>query len=86
MASDVHANDLELLSQSGKWQVRYGVATKIRVSDTNARAILERLALDPDRRVARQAFAVYSSRFVDVEESPRVEWGQGERCYILTLR
>jgi hypothetical protein len=61
------AEDLEALSKSPVWQVRYCVPEKIDTPGADARRILERLSADGDRRVAVQAFAPYSWMFVELD-------------------
>lgn len=67
-ASVLRAQDIEKLSRSDVWQVRYGVIDEFKVATPEARAILERLALDDHRKVARRAFGVYTDLFVDVNK------------------
>src|SRR5436853_128929 len=59
--------DLEALSRSDKWQVRYCVAAAFQASTPGARAALERLAQDQNARVAWHAFSNYTRVFVDVD-------------------
>lgn len=61
--------DLARWSQSDDWRVRYCVPMECRTASPDAKRILEKLSMDGDRRVARQAFAVYSQLFVDVDKS-----------------
>jgi len=61
--------DMVRWSQSDDWRVRYCVPMECHAASLDAKHILEKLSLDEDRRVARQAFAVYSQLFVDVDKS-----------------
>ena len=58
------ADDLEALSKSPVWQVRYCIPAKYDEPSNEARRVLERLSADEVPSVAQQAFAVYSRRFV----------------------
>lgn len=58
------AAELETLSKSPVWQVRYSVALKYDEASDEARRVLETLSIDEERSVARQAFAAYSRIFV----------------------
>lgn len=71
--------DLEALSRSDQWQVRYCVPLEFRSATPHARTTLERLARDPNVRVARQAFAVYTTLFVDVDfEITKAAFARGD--------
>ncbi len=58
------AEDLESLSNSPVWQVRYCVAAKFDTPSEDARRVLKRLSVDDVPAVARQAFVNYSRSFV----------------------
>ena len=58
------AEDLEALSKSPVWQVRYCIAAKYDAPGAEARRVLERLSADEVPAVARQAFASYARGFV----------------------
>ncbi len=58
------AEDLESLSKSPVWQVRYCVPGKFDIPSADARRVLERLSVDDVPAVARQAFGWYSTSFV----------------------
>lgn len=61
------AKDLDALSRSSIWQVRYCIPTEFDVPSALARAVLERLSADEVKGVARQAFEVYSRDFVALD-------------------
>jgi len=56
--------DLEALSKSPVWQVRYCIPAKYDTPDAEARRVLEKLSVDEVRAVAQQAFVRYSRTFV----------------------
>ena len=58
------AEDLDALSKSPVWEVRYCVPSKIDAPSAEARRVLERLSVDEVPSVAQQAFAVYTRIFV----------------------
>jgi hypothetical protein len=58
------ADDLEALSKSPVWQVRYCIPGKYDTPSTEARRVLERLSADEVPAVAQQAFASYARSFV----------------------
>ena len=71
--------DVETLSRSDKWQVRYCVPSEFDAPTPLARKILERLARDANALVARQAFAVYAQLFVEVDVAiARVAFDRGD--------
>jgi hypothetical protein len=67
-AATLGAYDLDQLSRSELWQVRFGVTHELTFPSAEARTILERLAVDTEMRVAQQAFEVYSRMFVEVDK------------------
>jgi len=61
---EIRSADLEALSKSSVWQVRYTVASKFDSPTPTARVSLERLCRDEVRQVAQHAFSTYSRTFV----------------------
>ena len=64
---NVSAHDLEAEASSPVWQVRYCLTGRFEVADATARRLLEKLCTDSHRSVANQAFAHYSSLFLDLD-------------------
>lgn len=78
-AGEIRSEDLEALSKSSIWQVRYCVATKFDSSTPTARASLERLCRDEVHRVAQHAFSAYSRTFVTLDrEIIRTAFSRGD--------
>ena len=67
LCSPCFAVDLEALSKSPLWQVRYCVSAQLDAPSAEARRLLERLSLDEVPAVAQQSFAVYSRMFVELD-------------------
>lgn len=63
----VSAHDLEAEAASPVWQVRYCLTGRFEVADATTRRLLEKLCTDSHRSVANQAFAHYSSLFLDLD-------------------
>lgn len=77
--SEIRSEDLEALSKSSVWQVRYCVASKFDSPTPIARASLEQLCRDKVRQVARHAFSVYSRIFVTLDrEIVRAAFSRGD--------
>jgi len=62
------AENFDKLITSPIWQVRYGVLGKFNEATPDARKALEKLSNDSNQRVASQAFACYSSLFVELDK------------------
>ena len=78
-AGTVRSEDLEALSKSSVWQVRYCVAIKFDSPTPTARASLERLCQDEVRQVAQHAFSAYSRTFVALDrEIVRTAFSRGD--------
>lgn len=78
-AGNVRSEDLEALSKSAVWQVRYCVANKFDAPTPAARASLERLCKDEARQVAQHAFSIYSRTFVALDrEIVRKAFSRGD--------
>lgn len=67
--SQCSAVDLDALSKSPVWQVRYCVPGELDAPSAEARRLLERLSVDEVPAVARQSFARYSRMFVDLDRT-----------------
>lgn len=59
--------DLEALSRSSVWEVRYCIPIKFEYATPAAKTVLERLCGDKISRVASHAFAAYSRCFVALD-------------------
>lgn len=76
---ETRSEDLETLSKSSVWQVRYCVAIKFDSPTPTARASLERLCRDEVRQVAHHAFSAYSRPFVTLDrEIVRTAFSRGD--------
>jgi len=62
------APDIEKLSRSEVWQVRYCVNSMYPVRPSEAKPIMERLSVDPNARVAQQALVRSSRTIVDIDK------------------
>ncbi|MCF7730655.1 MAG: hypothetical protein K9N23_03165 [Akkermansiaceae bacterium] len=67
-AATLGAYDLDQLSRSEVWQVRYCVNNRYPVRLCEAKPIMERLLDDPNARVAQQALVHYSRMIVDIDK------------------
>lgn len=63
------AEDLDALSKSPVWQVRYCVPRKFDAPSADARRVLERLAVDEAPSVSQQAFSAYARMFVVLDRA-----------------
>ena len=66
-AQRVCGQDLEALSTSPIWQVRYCVSAEFKIPNAQARRLLEQLAADANPGVGRSAFSHYSRLFINVD-------------------
>ena len=73
--------DLEALSRSPVWQVRYCIPVEIAYATPTAKIVLERLCADQLPRVASHAFAAYSRYFVALDAGlVRSAFARGDFC------
>jgi hypothetical protein len=73
--------DLEALSRSPVWQVRYCIPVEIDYASPTAKTVLERLCADQLPRVASHAFAAYSRYFVALDAAlVRSAFARGDFC------
>lgn len=73
------ARDLEALSDSPIWQVRYCVPGEFNSASPLARKTMEKLAADGVVSVRRHTFAIYSRLFVELDEAlVKSAFGRGD--------